>query len=205
MTPQIKICGLRTLTDIEIINKYNISYAGFIFAKGSKREVTINQAKEMKKFLNKNIKAVGVFTYSPIEEINNIADYCNLDIIQLHSNETIQDCKQAIKPVWKSIAIKSENSILDIDKYPDVAGILLDTYKQGVLGGSGEVFNWNVVKNLSSKYFIVLAGGINENNINEAIEMVEPQVIDICSGVETNYIKDEQKIKNLVGRIKYGT
>lgn len=201
MTPQIKICGLRTLTDIKIINKYNISYAGFIFANSSKRKISVEQAKEMKKILRSDIKAVGVFTYIPIEEINNIVNYCNLDIIQLHSDETPETCKQAIKPVWKSIAIKSKNSILDINKYLDTAGILLDTYKQGILGGSGEIFNWNIAKNLSSKHFIILAGGLNENNINEAIKIVKPQVVDICSGVETNYIKDEQKIKNLVRRI----
>ncbi len=194
----IKICGLKTIKDIEIVNKYDIHYVGFIFAKGSKREISIEQAKEMKKVLNPNIKAIGVFTHTPIEQINYIADYCNLDIIQLHSDESPEMCKMANRPVWKSISIKSEDSILDIQKYNMCQGILLDTFKQGILGGSGETFDWNIVKDLSSKHFIILAGGLNSNNIKKAIEIVNPHVVDISSGVETNNTKDEQKIKELV-------
>lgn len=197
----IKICGIKTFEDIEIINRYDIQYAGFIFAKGSKRELSVDRAKELRLNLNKNIKAVGVFTYTPIEEINYTADYCNLDIIQLHSNETDEDCKKANRTVWKSISIKSDESY-DIDKYEQADGILFDTYKPNTLGGSGEVFNWDKVKGLSQKYFIILAGGLNESNIVEAIDTVKPQVVDICSGVETDGFKDEIKIKNIVRRIK---
>lgn len=197
----IKICGIKTFEDIEIINRYDIQYAGFIFAKGSKRELSVDRAKELRLNLNKNIKAVGVFTYTPIEEINYTADYCNLDIIQLHSNETDEDCKKANRTVWKSISIKSDESY-DIDKYEQADGILFDTYKPNTLGGSGEVFNWDKVKGLSQKYFIILAGGLNASNIVEAIDTVKPQVVDICSGVETDGFKDEIKIKNIVRRIK---
>lgn len=197
----IKICGIKTLEDIEIINKYDVQYAGFIFAKGSKRQLSVDRAKELRQNLRQDIKAVGVFTYTPIEEINSIADYCNLDIVQLHSNETVEDCKKANTTVWKSISIKSDESY-DIDKYKQVGGILFDTYKPNTLGGSGEVFNWDKVKGLSQKYFIILAGGLNESNIIKAIDTVSPQVVDICSGVETDGFKDEIKIKNIVRRIK---
>lgn len=202
MNLQIKICGLKSIKDIEIINKYNINYAGFIFAKGSKREITKEHAKELINHLNPNIKSVGVFTYKSIEEINQIADYCNLDIVQLHSNESNNDLKKANRTVWKSISIKSHISLNEIEKYKAANGILLDTYKENTLGGSGESFDWNLVKGVSKKYFIVLAGGLNESNIIKAIKTVSPQVVDICSGVETNGIKDENKIKNLVRRIK---
>lgn len=197
----IKICGIKTFEDIEIINRYDIQYAGFIFAKGSKRELNVDRAKELRLNLNKNIKAVGVFTYTPIEEINSIADYCNLDIIQLHSNETDEDCKKANRTVWKSISIKLDENY-DIGKYKQADGILFDTYKPTTLGGSGEAFNWDKVKGLSQKHFIILAGGLNESNIVEAIDTVKPQVVDICSGVETDGFKDEIKIKNIVRRIK---
>lgn len=197
----IKICGIRTIKDIEIINKYYIQYAGFIFAKGSKRQLSIEEAKNLRKELKKDIKAVGVFTYTSIDEVNTIADYCNLDIVQLHSNETVEDCSRANRKVWKSISVKLDEMI-DIEKYKQVDGILFDTYKQNTLGGSGEVFNWDKVKGLSQKYFIILAGGLNENNIVEAINIVKPQVVDICSGVETNGFKDEIKIKNIVRRVR---
>lgn len=144
---------------------------------------------------------MGVFTYTSIDEVNNIANYCNLDIVQLHSNETVEDCSRANRKVWKSISVKSDEMI-DVEKYKQVDGILFDTYKPNTLGGSGEVFNWNKVKGLSQKYFIILAGGLNENNIVEAINIVKPQVVDICSGVETNGFKDEIKIKNIVRRVR---
>lgn len=199
---EIKICGIKTVEDIQIINKYNIHYAGFIFAKGSKREVSPQLAKELIKNLNSNIKSVGVFTYTPIEKINQIANYCNLDIVQLHSNETDDDIKRSNKITWKSVSVKSYASLNQIAEYKCANGILLDTYKQNALGGTGESFDWNLVKGLSQKYFVILAGGLDENNINQAIKIVNPQVVDICSGAETNGFKDENKIKNLVRRIE---
>lgn len=204
MTTQIKVCGLRSVRDIEIINQYDINYAGFIFASGSKRQLTVELAKQMREKLRSDIKAVGVFTYTAIEEVNRIAALCGLDIIQLHSDESPELCVKANFPVWKAISIKSDQSLKDIEKYA-VDGILLDTYKPGSLGGNGETFNWNVVNGVSDKYFTILAGGLDENNVNKAIDSVRPHVVDVCSGVESNIIKDEEKIKNFVRRVHNGT
>jgi len=205
MTTQIKICGLRSVRDIQIINKYDIHYAGFIFASGSKRQLTVDRAREMRKVLRHDIKAVGVFTHTSIEEVNRIADECDLDIIQLHSDESPNTCERANREVWKALSIKSEESLKDIEKYKNVKGILVDTYKAGSLGGNGEIFNWDIVKGLSDKYFTILAGGLEPDNINAAIELVKPNVVDVCSGVEIEYIKDEEKIKKFVRRVQYGT
>jgi phosphoribosylanthranilate isomerase len=114
-------------------------------------------------------------------------------------------CAKANRLVWKAVSIKTEASLKEIEKYSGVDGILVDTYKAGSLGGNGETFNWDIVKGLSDRYFTILAGGLEADNINEAIETVKPQVVDVCSGVEINIIKDEEKIKNFVRRVQYGT
>lgn len=204
---EIKICGIKTLEDVNIINRYDIQYAGFIFSKRSKRCINSEIAKKLILNLREDIKAVGVFTDTDVDEIYKIASECNLNICQLHSDETLNDCKKLKKhmSVWKSISVKSFISTDYIQNYADcVDRILLDTYKEGVLGGSGETFNWDLANNLSSKYSVVLAGGLNESNILKAIEKVKPQAVDICSGVETDSKKDEVKIKNIVRRIRNG-
>lgn len=201
MKPEIKICGIKNEEEIDIINSFDISYCGFIFA-DSKRKISPQKAKKLKESLRKGIKAVGVFADKPISEINMISEFVGLDILQLHSNETNEDCKNAIKPVWKMISVKNEDSLREIKNFSSASGILLDTYKKGVLGGSGESFNWEIAKKVSNEYFLILAGGLNPENIQEAAKNVNPNVLDINSGVETDGIKDFIKIELLFRRLK---
>ncbi len=200
---EIKICGLRSIADIEIINRYAVHYAGFIFAQ-SPRRVTADEARGMRHALRRDIKAVGVFTHMPIEEVNKIAAEVNLDIIQLHSEESNEDCKKAICPVWKMIPSRGRKSADGIKEFPDAAGFLFDTYRKGVPGGTGETFSWNMVKGIPEKHFTILAGGLGPENVLQAYEAVKPQVLDINSGVETNMRKDENKIRDLMRRIRDG-
>lgn len=202
MIPEIKICGIKNIQEIKIINKYPVCYIGFIFAK-SKRQVTENDVKEMRKHIRQDIKVVGVFVDENIEYVNRIVHSCKLDIVQLHGNEDDEYCKMIHCKVWKSIAVKDESSIKMIDSYSDIAGILLDTYHKGKSGGTGKVFSWDLVKKISMSNHIILAGGLTPKNIVQAIDIVEPQVIDMNSGVETNLIKDEKKIKELINSIQF--
>lgn len=201
METKIKICGMRRIEDIKIINKYPVNYVGFIFAE-SKRKVTPEQAKEMIKHLRDDIKKVGVFVNEDIEKVNEIAKYCGLDILQLHGEENNEMCKKAIVPVWKSISVKDEKSIEIIKNYNSVSGFLLDTYSKNMKGGTGKTFNWELVKELSKDNFVILAGGLTPENILEAIEIAKPQVLDINSGVETDLYKDEAKIKIVFEKLK---
>lgn len=202
MKAKIKICGLKTLEDIFLVNQFPISYAGFIFAQGSKRQISIEQAKKMKKALRKNIKAVGVFTNTDIETINEFVDIVGLDIVQLHSNETNEDCKKANTAVWKMISVKDESSLNEIQYFQNADGILLDTYHKELLGGTGESFCWDLVKGISKQKFLILAGGLNPQNIIEAEKIVQPHVLDINSGVETDGKKDKTKLEELFARRK---
>ncbi len=200
---EIKICGLRTMADIETINNLEIDYIGFVFAP-SKRQVTPQIARQLIKILNPKIKTVGVFVNEAIEVVNEIADFCPLDMVQLHGDETPLYCSKIIKPVWKSLAVASRNDIERHLEYPDISGILLDNFMPGVPGGSGVAFLWDLAKDIPRDR-IILAGGLSPHNAQEAIGKVGPHVVDISSGVETNGVKDKEKIKEFIRSVRaYG-
>ncbi|MCT4687603.1 phosphoribosylanthranilate isomerase [Vallitalea sp.] len=201
MTPDIKICGIKNIEEIKIINKYPVSYVGFIFA-DSKRKVTEDKVIELSKHIREDIKVVGVFVNENVEYVNRLVHSCRLDIVQLHGNESNEYCKNICCKVWKSIAVSDESSIRIIDYYKDVDGILLDTYHNGKSGGTGKAFSWELVKKISKSNQIVLAGGLTPDNIVKAINIVKPQIIDVNSGVETNFNKNENKIRQLFIRLQ---
>ena len=203
---KIKICGLKRMEDIEIVNRYMPDYIGFIFAE-SKREITMEQGKAFVENLDKKIKKVGVFVDESIEKILEIADYCKLDVIQLHGDESVEYCREIKKyyEVWKSFSVRSNldeergKLIEKLNRYKGVVDIfLVDTYSKKTRGGTGEKFNWDKVEGLSSMYRLILAGGITIKNLEESIKKVNPEIIDISSGVEILGIKDEIKIRNLL-------
>lgn len=196
MRPKIKICGIKTKEEVMMLNNYPVDYLGFIFAK-SKRQVTLNQAMMLRKLVRSDIKVVGVFVDEAPQKINQIADTCRLDIVQLHGHEDDVYCSQMKVPKWKSIGVKDASSLQQIGAYHQIDGILLDTYQKGVSGGTGKTFRWDLVKGLAKQHFVILAGGLNPDNITSAIKAVKPHVLDVNSGVETNLIKDEQKIRAL--------
>lgn len=203
---KIKICGLQRLEDVEIVNKNLPDYVGFVFSE-SKRKITKEKAKILIDKLNKKIKTVGIFVNKEREDVEELAKYCRLDILQFHGDETTNYC-QLFKDryeIWKAFSVKDkdiEKKLIEYKEYTDLC--LLDTYKKDVRGGSGESFNWDLIEGMSQKYKIALAGGITSTNILEAIEKVKPYIIDISSGVETDRFKDEEKIKEVMKKIKRG-
>lgn len=195
--PKIKICGLKTVDQILMINQYEVDYIGFVFAK-SKRQITPDRAKEMKTKLRNDIQAVGVFVDTPIEEVNKIIEYCNLDIVQLHGRESDDECSKSIAPVWKALSVKGEESFEVLDYYKAIEGFVFDSSS----GGSGKTFSWDLIKGISNQYFTVLAGGLNSENIIRGIKIVRPHVVDVSSGVENGEEKDEAKIKDFIKKVK---
>ena len=176
MNTKVKICGLKTLKDIHTVNKYAVDYVGFVFAP-SKRQVSMEEVKEMMSALREGIKAVGVFVNAPHEEVNEIMKYCELHIAQLHGTESPEECNRINYPVWKGLSIQSSEDVEKIEDYKNISGILLD----GAKAGSGEKFNWDLI---------------------EGISKVHPQVVDVSSGVEVDGKKDEGKIKEFIRRVK---
>lgn len=192
----IKICGLRTLEDITIINAHPVDYVGFVFAP-SKRRVAPEEARVMRNKLDRRIKAVGVFVNTSSEEINKTIEYCGINIAQLHGEETPEECSRIIVPVWKAIAVKDDQALQAAQAYRNVAGILLD----GSKAGSGTVFDWNWAEGFADKQLTILAGGLNAENVQLAIKTVKPHVVDVSSGVETDGAKDREKIISFIRKV----
>lgn len=199
---KIKICGLKSLEDISFVNEAQVDFAGFVFAKESKRKISLNQAIAMKKALSENIKSIGVFVNENIENILEVINAKVIDIIQLHGcedNQYINELKS--KTDLKIIkAFKAdENLKYNIDNtLADF--ILIDSYNKNNFGGTGEVFDWGLIPETDKKIF--LAGGLNAQNIINAINKTNPYCVDINSGVETDGKKDKQKILEITKLVK---
>ena len=200
---KVKICGIRRAEDIEIVNKYLPDFIGFIFVPASKRYVEPSVVAKLKKNLDPRIKTVGVFVNESIEKIREIKKVCSLDVIQLHGEETPQFCEELGGRIWKAIRVKDEDCVEILDTYAEYTELLLlDTYVDGTHGGTGQAFDWDLIEFFSADYNIGLAGGITRENVLKAKKKVEPELIDVASGSETNGIKDEEKIKDIIQIIR---
>jgi phosphoribosylanthranilate isomerase len=202
--PVIKICGITNFDDAKLAEKYGADIIGFIFAE-SKRKIELKVAIKISAKL-KNVYKAGVFVNEKPEKINTLIKKLNLDFVQLCGNEKIKDIKSIKQAkVIKAIRVKDKKMLLKaIKKYAKyIYAFLLDNYKKGKYGGTGEKFNWNfieIMKKFNKPYFV--AGGLNPENIGELLIKYKPYGIDISSGVEEKPgKKSPEKIKNLFKNI----
>lgn len=202
-TPKVKMCGISKVETIPAIVDAKPDYMGLVFAP-SKRQVTVEQAKILIEELHKQcinhydikvVKTVGVFVNETLDNLVRIADTANLDAVQLHGDEDetfIQSLKERTNvEVWKAIQIRSA---ADVEKWIDSSAdmLLFDAYHKDERGGTGEVFDWSSLDAFERPF--MLAGGIDSTNVARAIRTVRPYGIDISSGIETNGVKDDEKI-----------
>ena len=186
MKPLIKICGIADLNFLnEVIQINEINYLGFIFYENSPRNVTKNLLNDIKRFDFKDKRPVCVFVNASSEFIKESISYFKDPLLQFHGDETNQFCSSFQKDFWKVIHVKSIESIDRIEEYPDASAILLENYKKDQFGGTGESFDWDIVKKSNLLKKIVLSGGINVKNVDNAIS-TQPWCIDINSGVESS-------------------
>jgi len=208
---QVKICGLTRLQDIEAVNTMQADYVGFVFAP-SRRQVTPVQALKLRKALSPSIMSVGVFVDEPHSNILSLVREGVIDVIQLHGSENeeyIEELKSMTnKPIIKAIAVQNKG---DIEKWEQtMADYLLLDHKGG---GTGQVFDWDLIEKQDitreergKDYF--LAGGLNSENITEAIRRVTGGrkdnlfAVDVSSGVETDGIKNAVKIKEFIMKVR---
>lgn len=206
---KVKICGLKRVQDIEIVNNFRPDYIGFVFAP-SKRQISLESAKHLKCLLHPSIKSVGVFVNEPLESLLKYEEEGIIDRIQLHGDEDIVYLKKLKKasrlPIIKAFRIKNggclEESLVGsrtLFECELLDYVLLDSYHPFAYGGSGESFNWQILKQIHRPYF--LAGGIGVENVQEALQYA-PYAIDVSSKVETDGIKDEYKIKELLKKLR---
>jgi len=198
---KIKICGISRIKDIRIINHVLPDYIGFVFAK-SKRAVSLAEAVTLKRLLNPAVETVGVFVNEDKSKIIQLCKLNIIDAVQLHGCEDenyIMELKiKTGVPIIKAVRVRSAMDILNAEKLP-CDYLLLDAYKENKYGGTGRAFDWSLIpKKKERKKPIFLAGGINRENLYDAITNVEPYCIDISSGVETDGKKDPDKITEIV-------
>ncbi len=191
---KIKFCGLSRQVDIDYVNELLPDYIGFVFYEKSKRNVSFETANSLKKRLDKKIKAVGVFVDKDISFITNLVYSGVIDIVQLHGNEDdayISNLRKAVNiPIIKAFKIKSQEDISFINS-SSADCVLLDS---GM--GTGKAFDWSLISGIKRDFF--LAGGLNLENISEALNMIKPFAIDVSSGIETDGYKDFDKMKQFM-------
>jgi len=196
---KIKICGITNLPDALDAAALGASSLGFIFSK-SPRQISQHEAKAIIKELPPFISTVGVFVNESLEYINEVTHDCKLDIIQLHGNESPDFCAKINRRTIKAIRIFGIEDLKIIDKYKNVvSGILLDTYVVNTAGGTGQAFDWGLAHE-AKKYGIpiIVAGGINPDNLVKAVKTASPYAIDLSSGVEKFHgKKDYEKLSKL--------
>ena len=199
---KIKICGLRRMEDIEAVNRLMPDFVGFVFWEKSKRHVTPEQAEALKKRLDPEILAVGVFVDEQIKVVSDLLNRGIIDIAQLHGHEDekyISGLRELTeKPMIQAFQIRSEDSAEEIlqkaEKSP-AEYVLIDS---GM--GSGKSFNWDLLKDFPREYF--LAGGLDPENVGEAVARTSAFAVDVSSNVETDGKKDEKKMKAFVDAVR---
>ncbi|MEJ8544856.1 phosphoribosylanthranilate isomerase [Brevibacillus borstelensis] len=210
---QIKICGIKRAETLACLTQLAVDYVGFVFA-FSKRQVTGQQAEAVLRAVPGHPPAVGVFVNPSLAELEEVLDQAQLSVIQLHGRETPDFCHEVQErfslPVWKAMAVGSDKGgdteAEQIKAYRGVTNALLfDTYDPALAGGTGKRFSWEQIPFLqkcASPLPCIIAGGIHGENVGELIRNYRPSVIDVSSGVETEGEKDEQKIREFVGRVR---
>ncbi|MCF7836109.1 phosphoribosylanthranilate isomerase [Candidatus Gracilibacteria bacterium] len=209
MPPKVKICGITNFADAELAVKLGAHYLGLNFFEASPRSLDPNTAANLSLAIKSKfprVKLVGVFVDESLAKIRLISEICELDILQCHGNETPKFCAQWNLPVWKAFRVKNENSFGDLEQFLALDGIVLDAFKKGQFGGTGQTFDWELIHRIRDEIpFFILAGGINPQNVKKAAQQLKPDVIDVCSGVEMNddpCKKDPAKLKNLFEELR---
>lgn len=200
---KIKICGIRRMEDVQYLNESMPDYAGFVFA-DTRRYVPPEEAAVLRKQMNRQIQAFGVFVNASHEQIVHCVKEKIIDVIQLHGDETEEEIewlkRECHVPIVKAVRVKHRADILSADQLP-CDYLLLDTYQASQYGGTGRTFSWEVIpETLGHPYF--LAGGLNGSNICDAIRRVPCYGVDVSGGVETEGVKDRKKIQEIVAAVR---
>ena len=190
---RIKICGITNLEDALLSARLGAHALGFIFYPKSPRKVEVEAAREIISQLPPFILTVGVFVDEEAASVREVATRAGLDWLQLHGKESPEYCRSLGRRVIKAFRIQDESSLAEIAKYQgSVQAFLLDTYKKGEVGGTGETFNWDTARQARQYGPIILAGGLTSANVAQAITIAQPQAVDVASGAEASPGKKDQ-------------
>lgn len=199
---KVKICGITDVETAKIACEYGADAIGFVFAE-SKRKITSGQAKEIIQEIPEHVLKIGVFVNESVEVIQKIAEECGLTHVQLHGAEENHQIRRLNIPSIKSLGVTSEDDMKNAQTY-EADYILFDSPKEKFHGGNGKTFSWELLAHMPKKLRkkTILAGGLNILNIEKAIRTVQPYMVDVSSGVETEGKKDVEKIKQFIKKAK---
>jgi phosphoribosylanthranilate isomerase len=202
---RVKICGITRLEDAQLACDLGADAIGFIFYEKSPRAITLENAAAIAAQLPDYMARVGVFVNTPPAEIFRYIEAVKLQAVQLHGDYSLTAIEQFDPDQVIAVARVGETfRCQDLERFQGrVAAILLDTQKRGLYGGTGETFDWSAAIEAKAYSRVILAGGLNPDNVCQAVETVRPYAIDVSSGVEaTPGKKDHQKLRQLFQRIQ---
>ena len=202
----IKICGITNLEDALLAAELGADALGFIFYPKSPRKVAPETAREIIAQLPPFVASVGVFVDEAAATVRDLVARVGLDWVQLHGQESPEYCRSLGPKVIKGFRIMDEKSLLELEPYRDgVQAFLLDTYKKGQVGGTGEVFDWRLARAAQKYGRIILAGGLRPENVAQAIAAAQPDAVDAASGTEAAPgKKDPAKLRAFFKAILHG-
>ncbi|MBN1375667.1 MAG: phosphoribosylanthranilate isomerase [Dehalococcoidia bacterium] len=207
----IKICGITSVEDALAAARLDVQMIGLVFAE-SRRKVSPQQAAGISaavKALSDHPAIVGVFVNENPQDINDVVHRCGLDLVQLSGDERMDACRSIEAPVIKALHISPDDRKEDIDYTvsanapgKDRVIYLLDTMQEGKYGGTGQTFEWEIAREIASAYPVIIAGGLDPQNVSSLIGHVNPLGVDVSSGVETDGRKDIDKIRAFVQAVR---
>ncbi len=184
MSIKVKICGLTNLRDARHAAACGADYVGFVMVPHSPRYIAPEKVAEIVRQLPPGLMKVGVFVDRKLDDMRRIVSDCGLDIVQLHGDETPDMAVElGIERVWKVFSIRSAGDVAAAARFP-AAVILVDTMVSGQRGGTGQLGDWMLAAALAEARPVILAGGLNSSNVEEAVRTVRPFGVDVSSGVE---------------------
>ena len=195
---KVKLCGMKRIADIQAVDLIKPDFIGFVFAPKSKRYVTPEQAADLRSILSPDIAAVGVFVNEKPETIAGLLNTGVIDLAQLHGSETENDIaelrKLSSKPIIRAFKIREKT---DLQAAADCSAdiVLLDAG-----AGDGIRFDWELLEHFDRPYF--LAGGLDPENVRDAITRCHPYAVDVSSGIETDGFKDRVKMQAFVSAVR---
>ncbi|MBI2860950.1 MAG: phosphoribosylanthranilate isomerase [Chloroflexi bacterium] len=204
---RVKICGIREEEHALAAAEAGADFIGLVFAP-SRRQVTPARAEQIAAAVKRRhaVEVVGVFVNAPASEVNRLAGDCHLDRVQLSGDETWQYCRGIARPVIKAIRVGQDQDISAIIAGgKDLGGkllYLLDTRVEGSYGGTGLTFDWTLARQAARQYPVIIAGGLDPENVAGVVAMVRPWGVDVSSGVETDGVKDIAKIQAFIQAVR---
>jgi phosphoribosylanthranilate isomerase len=204
MRTRVKICGITRRQDAEFAIEIGADALGLVFYSPSPRAVTIAQAQKIVENLPPFISIVALFVDAEPEYVHTCLNAVRIDVLQFHGDESPDYCEQFDRPYLKAIRMRDGVDLVGLSTtYKSATALLLDSYQPGIPGGTGQAFDWSMIKQINKP--IILAGGLTVENVAEAIKQVNPYAVDVSGGVEQSKgIKDKQKVSAFIQEVLNG-